>query len=267
MLSTTEISFTAPSTINYTGTKPLAAFVGGENIYVRGASNAANNAQFTISSVTATTIVVTQTTIVTEAVTGREIRVFNVAVTGYGVQIRGDSTGNIVTDNQFVETDSVTNFAFGSYLGDSTTTNTIYAGNNCVGLSNADLQANASATYRAYNNHSLSSTAANQAPDDLQSIAYAASITPNSRLGSHVLVGALTGNITINAPTNPVNQRRMTYSFVQDATGTRTITLNAVFRGITGNVIAAGTASQKLAVSFIYDGAAWLLDGGTPVWG
>lgn len=97
--------------------------------------------------------------------------------------------------------------------------------------------------------------------------AFAATVTPDAMAGDTVTVGALTGNITIGAPTNPSQGRRLTLNFVQDGTGTRTITLNAVFLGIATNVIAAGTAGQKMSVSFTYDGAAWLLNGGVPVWG
>jgi hypothetical protein len=54
-----------------------------------------------------------------------------------------------------------------------------------------------------------------------QSIAYAATITPDAALGERVIVGVLTGNLTINAPTNPRTGGMLVFSFAQDATGGR----------------------------------------------
>lgn len=64
-----------------------------------------------------------------------------------------------------------------------------------------------------------------------QSIAYAASITPDLTAGNIFAVGTLTGNITINAPTGTLTDgKRITFRLNQDATGGRTMTWNAVFR-------------------------------------
>lgn len=97
----------------------------------------------------------------------------------------------------------------------------------------------------------------------LQSIAYGATITPDAALGERVIVGALAGNLTINAPTNPRTGGMLVFGFTQDATGGRTITWNAAFKKAADG---AGTASQKAATSFVYDGANWVQAAGALAW-
>lgn len=90
---------------------------------------------------------------------------------------------------------------------------------------------------------------------DVQAIAYAASITPDVSAGQVVIVGTLTGNITVNAPTNGRAGDRLAFFFTQDGTGARTITWNAVFKKTADG---AGIASQKSAMEFLYDGTHWV---------
>lgn len=96
-----------------------------------------------------------------------------------------------------------------------------------------------------------------------QHITYAAAITPDVRLGERVTVGTLTGNITINAPTNPRRGARLEFVFAQDGTGNRTITWDVVFKKAADG---AGTANQKGATAFLYDGANWVQVGGALAW-
>lgn len=96
-----------------------------------------------------------------------------------------------------------------------------------------------------------------------QSIAYAASITPVVSDGERVVVGVLTGGITINAPTNPYAGAKLCLSFTQDGTGGRAITWNAVFKKAADG---AGTANQVGATEFIYDGTNWVQLGGALAW-
>lgn len=56
----------------------------------------------------------------------------------------------------------------------------------------------------------------------------AATIATDASLGNHFRV-TLGGNRTLGAPTNPVDGQTGVWEFVQDATGGRTISLNAVF--------------------------------------
>ncbi|MGH8585401.1 MAG: DUF2793 domain-containing protein [Gammaproteobacteria bacterium] len=96
-----------------------------------------------------------------------------------------------------------------------------------------------------------------------QSIAYAATITPDGALGERVLVGPLAGNLIVNATTNPRSGAMLIFSFTQDATGGRTIAWDAVFKKAADG---AGSASQKGATSFVYDGANWVQVGGALAW-
>lgn len=97
----------------------------------------------------------------------------------------------------------------------------------------------------------------------LQDIAYAASITPDASAGDVIDVGTLTGTLTINAPTNPIRGRELTFMFLQDGTGGRVITWDAAFKKGTE---ASGTANQRGATKYIYDGTNWIQLGGTMAW-
>lgn len=87
------------------------------------------------------------------------------------------------------------------------------------------------------------------------SSAFAASFDTNADSGEVVEIGALTNNITINAPSNALRGRRLTYLITQDGTGGRTVTWNSVFKQAwsdTGN-----TASKRSSIQFYYNGTNW----------
>lgn len=98
--------------------------------------------------------------------------------------------------------------------------------------------------------------------DAAETIAYAATVTPQAGRSSAFNIGTLTGNITIAAPTNPRTGQTIRFTFTQDATGARTITWNAVFKG---PVVGPGTSNQKATFSFTYDGTNWVASGAA-VW-
>lgn len=97
-----------------------------------------------------------------------------------------------------------------------------------------------------------------------QSIAYAASITPDCDLGLNVVVGALTAAITVNAPSNPQTGDVLHINFLQDGTGSFGITWDSVFKKATDPT--AGTANQVAATSFQYNGTNWVQQGGAFTW-
>lgn len=82
-----------------------------------------------------------------------------------------------------------------------------------------------------------------------------ASYTPNPNDGNIVLNG-LTQNITINAPAGlsfaTGQGDEISFLFIQDATGGRTVTWNAAWKGAT--LTGSGTASQRAIVTFMYTG-------------
>jgi len=81
---------------------------------------------------------------------------------------------------------------------------------------------------------------------------YSASITPNMNSGSYVKVGTLTGNITVNNPTNVTNGDILTVQFQQDGTGGHAVTWGANFK--TGYSDTGNAAFTRHLIEFIYDG-------------
>lgn len=98
--------------------------------------------------------------------------------------------------------------------------------------------------------------------DAINSIAYAATITPDASISQIVSVGTLTNNITVAAPTSPTSGQKLTFLFTQDGTGGRTVTWNATFKTAwTPSQI----ASKISSVTFFYDGANWQQEDGASV--
>lgn len=84
------------------------------------------------------------------------------------------------------------------------------------------------------------------------------SITPNAGAAAQYVVTMPAGNITINSPSNSYPGARLTFVFIQDATGGRTITWNAAFKKTSDG---AGTANQRGSISFVFDGSNWVQQG------
>jgi hypothetical protein len=91
-----------------------------------------------------------------------------------------------------------------------------------------------------------------------QTVAYAANITPDPTLGEIIEVGALTGALAIGAPSGNKQTKgmRLTFRILQDGTGGRAVTFNAVFKHAwfdTGN-----TAGKLSTIHFYFDGTNWV---------
>lgn len=94
-----------------------------------------------------------------------------------------------------------------------------------------------------------------------QSVAYAATVTPDPYLGGEVRIGAFTGNITINKPTCSTELgdlwpmgMRVGFWLTQDATGGRTVTFNAQYKT---TAAIPTTANSVTFVEFSWDGTNW----------
>lgn len=91
----------------------------------------------------------------------------------------------------------------------------------------------------------------------INAVSYGASLTVNGgTAGDMVQISALTGNITINAPSNPAKGKILIFVFTQDGTGGRTVTWDAVFKHAwsdTGN-----TANKRSTIQLYYDGSSWI---------
>lgn len=88
--------------------------------------------------------------------------------------------------------------------------------------------------------------------------AAAGTVTVDTNSGLSVIVTFPAGNITIAAPTHPVAGQTLSFGFIQDATGGRTITWNAVFKKAADG---AGGANQRGATGYLYDGTNWVQRG------
>ena len=79
-------------------------------------------------------------------------------------------------------------------------------------------------------------------------------ITTDASAGT-IFTVTLAGNRTLAAPTNPVDGMKRIWRFKQDATGSRTITLNAIFRLGTDitSITLTTTASKTDYMGAIYN--------------
>lgn len=89
-----------------------------------------------------------------------------------------------------------------------------------------------------------------------------ANIATNAALGNHFQV-TLAGNRTLDNPTNPTNGQRAVWEFIQDGTGSRTITLGSdfIFGTDVTSVTLTTTASKKDLMAAIYTGSKWKVVG------
>ena len=85
--------------------------------------------------------------------------------------------------------------------------------------------------------------------------AYAATYTPDPYAATTHIIGALTGALTINAPTNAHVGCPLTIILSQDTTGGRVVTWNAIY---TNAPAFPTTRLQTVAYDFIYDGTNWV---------
>lgn len=83
--------------------------------------------------------------------------------------------------------------------------------------------------------------------------AFAASYTPDPYLGQYIEM-TLTGAITVNAPVSPYSGQLLTFVFIQDGTGGRVVTWNAVYKF---NWTPTTTAAKRNSITFMYDGTSW----------
>jgi len=98
--------------------------------------------------------------------------------------------------------------------------------------------------------------------DGNQAISYSASRTPDPTLGRKMLVGPLTGNITINnvAAANYAIGHELIIMVLQDGSGGRTVTWGSEYA--TGGFTPTTTANYLNIYQFVRDDAAWVLVSG-----
>lgn len=100
----------------------------------------------------------------------------------------------------------------------------------------------------------------------VQSPAFAANLAVDATLGEHVFVSGLTGNITIGAPSNGDIGQELTFNFIQDGTGGRTVTWNPVFIRVAWSD-AGNAANARSSIRFVcFDRINWLQCGAQKGW-
>lgn len=99
----------------------------------------------------------------------------------------------------------------------------------------------------------------------VQSPAYAATLTVDAANGEYVFPSALTGNITIGAPSNPLTGQELIFNFIQNGVGGFTVTWNAVFTHVLWSDV-GNAANTNASARFVYDGASWRQVSGQRVW-
>jgi hypothetical protein len=97
----------------------------------------------------------------------------------------------------------------------------------------------------------------NASDGGMQELSYAATRTPNPTLGNYVVIGVLTGNITINPPSavNSWTGQELTLEFTQDGDGGAVVTFAA---GIDSDFILNPGAGKRGTVTFRYNGTDWV---------
>jgi len=95
----------------------------------------------------------------------------------------------------------------------------------------------------------------------VQQISYTASLSVNAAAGEIVQVGALTGALAVAAPTNPIAGQQLEFHFLQDGTGGRAVTWNAVFIRTSWSD-AGNVANSRSSIRFTCnDGSNWFQSG------
>ena len=87
-------------------------------------------------------------------------------------------------------------------------------------------------------------------------VAYAATVTPNAATTDVLVVGVLTGNLTLVNPTgSPFDGQSLRIRFQQDATGSRTVTFGAgyVFGTDVTTALVPTTPSLKWTMLFVWN--------------
>ena len=87
----------------------------------------------------------------------------------------------------------------------------------------------------------------------VNTITYAATITPNAALADTFKV-TLTGNLTMNAPINPVPGHTYRFELIQDGTGSRLLTLGTGFKTAGGAPTLSTAANAIDWYTAYYDG-------------
>ena len=126
----------------------------------------------------------------------------------------------------------------------------------------ANVQTDDASDFHIHSNTWGSATPFSTSEEVRQTGTYAATFVPNPMLGRTIVL-TLTGNVTIDTPTNPNMGgigNRLTFVIIQDGTGSRTVGWNAVYKQAWSDTGFA--ASKRSTITFEWDGTNWNQVGG-----
>lgn len=87
------------------------------------------------------------------------------------------------------------------------------------------------------------------------SVAYSSPLTLDASLGNRFVIGALTGNLTLNPPSNPSDGQVLSIKIEQDGTGGRTLTFGSTIYGNSGLDWSLSTGANDIDELILeYDG-------------
>jgi len=99
-----------------------------------------------------------------------------------------------------------------------------------------------------------------QSLQDIQNVPYAATIDVSPDQGEWVIVGTLTGNITINSSLGAQPGKRLKIDTTQDGVGGRTITLGAAGNPFQAGAFTPNTAANKRNILVVqFDGTSYVM--------
>lgn len=185
---------------------------------------------------------------------------FGGAAATTAISVPNNAVGVSITGNEYQT------FSVGVLIGTSVT-RLLYAGNiaNSVtteisgtpGAGSATLSSSSNLYGGLTQNGTLQLTGAEQR--STRGPAFVTPFTPDATVAERTEM-TLTGAITVNAPTNGANGQRLEFWWLQDATGGRVVTYNAVYK--TGGAVAFSTTLSTMTVDIFEcarDGTTWRL--------
>ncbi len=89
--------------------------------------------------------------------------------------------------------------------------------------------------------------------------AFASSYTPDPYAATFIHMGALTNNLTVNAPSNAHIGCELEFRLLQDGTGGRTVTWNSTYNFAPAYADTGNTLNKVFRARFRYDGTDWKL--------
>jgi hypothetical protein len=153
-----------------------------------------------------------------------------------------------IQPNSFIDDRGGSAFAYGILLGNGTITSLYVAPQSFMGVVNPYVESSLVVTNRS-----------GRETGDLVKPSEAVLVSGVDARNATAVQVVLTAARLVGAPIAPGIGQRVVFCFVQDGTGGRAVTWNAVFKGSWSNT--GNTANKRSSIAFVYDGTNWNQDG------